>query len=209
MTSAHTAEDAGSFSAELAVCSRIEASRRLSSDDVGPRIRSMISIGDPRETRPRGTYEPTEILRLEFHDTVVVDDFFGPKAGDVQKIIDFAPVAKGSAACAWCTARRVSAARQPPGLSCSPRWRARAARRGQRSACSRSSPMPCPIPSCSPSRIGSSVVMVRCVRPSKGRSLRCRFGSSNRAASETPPTGCSPASPPAPATPTRAVQPLP
>jgi predicted protein tyrosine phosphatase len=95
MVSAHTAEDAGSFSAELTVCSRIEASRRLSSDDVGPRIRSMVSIGDPSEPRPRGAYEPTEILRLEFHDTVVVDDFFGPKAEDVQRVIDFAPVAKG------------------------------------------------------------------------------------------------------------------
>lgn len=91
MTTAPRAEHPRPAAPDLIVCSRFEAARRLSSEDFGPRIRTMISIGDPGEPRPGGDHEPDEILRLEFHDTVVVDDFYGPKAEDVQRIIDFAP----------------------------------------------------------------------------------------------------------------------
>lgn len=85
------AENAGTELPRLFICSRIEASRRLDASDSGPMIRAMISIGDPGEPRPKGRYLPSEVLRLEFHDTVVVDDFYGPRAEDVERIIDFAP----------------------------------------------------------------------------------------------------------------------
>ena len=91
MTTARPAEATSPSVPDMVVCSRIQAARNLSSDDFGPLIRSMISIGDPSEPRPQGRFSPDEILRLEFHDTVVVDDFYGPKAEDVQQIIDFAP----------------------------------------------------------------------------------------------------------------------
>jgi len=55
----------------------------------------MISIGDPGEPRPEGPHAPKNILRLEFHDTVLADDFYSPRPEDVQRIIDFAPLAAG------------------------------------------------------------------------------------------------------------------
>ena len=68
--------------------------------ELGPDVKSLVSIGDPGEQRPLGFDRPANVLRLEFHDTVLVSDHYGPKAEDVARIIAFAPdVARAGGLC--------------------------------------------------------------------------------------------------------------
>jgi predicted protein tyrosine phosphatase len=83
----------------IIILSRKGASQYLVSDR-GIDVRSLLSIGDPGEPPPLGFERPDHVLRLEFHDTVLVSDHYGPKAEDVARIIAFAPdVARAGGTC--------------------------------------------------------------------------------------------------------------
>jgi predicted protein tyrosine phosphatase len=76
---------------EITVASRIGAERLLRPRRTGPRVTSVISIGDPEDGPPQG-YERVPVrLRLEFHDVVHDGEFaLAPSADDVAMIIRFA-----------------------------------------------------------------------------------------------------------------------
>lgn len=78
----------------LIVCSRARAIRILTGAEDGPRIDTMISIIDPGQPLPAGHEVPKRLLSLEFYDTVVPSDPFGPTEADVESVLAFAPTVK-------------------------------------------------------------------------------------------------------------------
>ncbi len=73
------------------VTSRPDAADLLSPPHEGPRIRHLVSIGDPGESLPEGFETCPSRLRLEFYDVLDDLDFArGPRAGDAAALVAFA-----------------------------------------------------------------------------------------------------------------------
>lgn len=75
----------------VCVCSRARAIRILRGQVQSPPITTMISIGDPGQPPPFGHRGPRRLLTLEFYDTIVPSDPFGPTEEDVESVLAFAP----------------------------------------------------------------------------------------------------------------------
>ncbi len=73
------------------IASRTQAERLLICRSPGPTIRHMISIGAPGDPTPAGFELCATRIRLEFFDVSQDTGFeYGPKAWQVDKVIDFA-----------------------------------------------------------------------------------------------------------------------
>ncbi len=76
---------------EVIIASRTQAERLLMSKSPGPTIRHMISIGAPGDPTPAGFELCATGIRLEFFDVSQDTGFeYGPKAWQVEQVIDFA-----------------------------------------------------------------------------------------------------------------------